>query len=64
MVEWLTEDELERIWKEGVVAHSRYYLGICVGGLRKARRISVRITNITGEIRTENLPILSVEYYR
>jgi hypothetical protein len=29
------DDELERIWKEAVVARSRYHSGICLVGLRK-----------------------------
>jgi hypothetical protein len=28
-------DELKRIWKEAIVAYSRYYPGICLEGLRK-----------------------------
>jgi hypothetical protein len=31
-------DELERIWKEAVVAHLRYYPGICLMGLRKTMK--------------------------
>jgi hypothetical protein len=32
-------DELENIWKEAVVAESRYYPSICLGGLRKTTKI-------------------------
>jgi hypothetical protein len=33
-----TTDKLERIWKEAVVAKTRYYLGICLVGLRRATK--------------------------
>jgi hypothetical protein len=32
------DDELERIWKEAVVAYSKYYPGICLQGLGKTTR--------------------------
>jgi hypothetical protein len=35
MIEWLVNDELERIWKEVVVPNLRYYPNICLEGLRK-----------------------------
>jgi hypothetical protein len=31
----LTNDKMEGIWKEAVVVHSRFYLGICMKALRK-----------------------------
>jgi hypothetical protein len=32
-------DEYERIWKEEVVAKTRYYPGICMEGLNTAMKI-------------------------
>jgi hypothetical protein len=38
------DDELERIWKEVVIAQSRYYPSICPDGLRETmKKSSVRI---------------------
>jgi hypothetical protein len=34
----LVNDKLLRIWKEVIVAQSRYYLGICLEGLRKMKK--------------------------
>jgi hypothetical protein len=35
-------DELKRIWKEVIMDYSRYYPGICLEGLRKTTKTSVR----------------------
>jgi hypothetical protein len=43
MVQWLMNKEWKGIWKEMVVAWSRYYPRICLKGLRKLRKASVRI---------------------
>jgi hypothetical protein len=45
--------ELERIWKEAVVVYLRYYLGVCLEGLRKPRKSTSRIVGVPAEIRTE-----------
>jgi hypothetical protein len=37
--------DLERVWKEAVVACSRYYTGICVEGLRNTTK-NVRIAGV------------------
>jgi hypothetical protein len=47
---WLTNDESERTWKEAIVADLRYYPGICLEGLGKPRKASVRITGLRAEI--------------
>jgi hypothetical protein len=48
----MMKNELERIWKEVVVARTRYYYpGICLEGLRKTTK-PVRKAGVPGEIRT------------
>ncbi|PNF31555.1 hypothetical protein B7P43_G00786 [Cryptotermes secundus] len=51
-------DNLEVIWKEVVVAKSRYYPGIVLEGLLKTmkKKNSVRTADVTVEIRNEHLP--------
>jgi hypothetical protein len=36
-------NELERIWKEAVVACSRHYPGICLEGLKKIMKTLIKI---------------------
>jgi hypothetical protein len=43
-------DELERVWKETVLAQLRYCPGICLQRLRKTMKTSVRITGVPVEI--------------
>jgi hypothetical protein len=47
---------LEWIWKETVIAKSRYYPGIFLEELRKT---SVRIRDVLTEIQGEHLPLSS-----
>jgi hypothetical protein len=46
----IVNNELERMWKEAVVAQLRYYPGICLEGLRKTTKTSVRIAGLRAEI--------------
>jgi hypothetical protein len=46
--------ELERMWKEAVVTFFRYYLGICLDGLRKIMK-NLRIAGHRAEIWTRDL---------
>jgi hypothetical protein len=50
-------DKLGRIWKEAVVAEVRYYPNIFQEGLRET---SVETADIAAEIRTENIPNISI----
>jgi hypothetical protein len=43
--------------------NSKYYPGICLEGLRKSRKISVRIADTAIEFRTEYLPNPGLERY-
>jgi hypothetical protein len=43
-------DELERIWKDVVMAQLRHYSGICLEGLRKTTKISARRAGVLPEI--------------
>jgi hypothetical protein len=45
-------DELERAWKEAVVFCLKYYPSICLEGLRKLRKLSVKVTGLRAEIST------------
>jgi hypothetical protein len=54
-------DELESIFKETVVAQSKYCPGIFQDGLRKPTKTSVRIVDIPLDIRTEHLPNRSLD---
>jgi hypothetical protein len=38
MVECLVTDEMERMWKEAVVANLRHYPDLCLEGLRKTKK--------------------------
>jgi hypothetical protein len=48
-------DEMEKIWKEAVMAQLRYYPCICLGRLKKTAQESVRIAGALAEIQTEHL---------
>jgi hypothetical protein len=37
MIVWLLNDELERIWKEALMACMKYYCSICLEGVRKTQ---------------------------
>jgi hypothetical protein len=53
----LLNNELERMWKEAVVAKSRYYLSIFLQELRKStKNLLVRIAGDLSDIRTCHLP--------
>jgi hypothetical protein len=56
-------DELERIWREAVMAYSRYYPSICLEGLRETTKTSVRIPGVPAEIQIKPLPNASLEHY-
>jgi hypothetical protein len=43
-------DELERIWKETIMACLRYYLDIWLEGLGKTAKTSVTIAGVLAEI--------------
>lgn len=46
-------DELGRIWKEAVVAYSKYYPDICLKELRQRSNSSERTSGVQTEIRIE-----------
>lgn len=55
-------DKLEAIWKEVVVAETRYHAETCLGGgLNKSTKIFNQISRILAEIRSEHLPNGSLE---
>jgi hypothetical protein len=54
-------EQSERIWEEVMVAYSRYYPGICLEGLRKTTKTSVRIAGVPSEVQTKSL---SIKAYR
>jgi hypothetical protein len=56
-------DEMERIWKETVMACLKYCPGIRLEGLSKPQRTSVKIVGVPPEIWTEHLPDGSAEFY-
>jgi hypothetical protein len=47
-------NKMEIILKEEVVAYLSYISGICLEGLRKRQKTSVRIDNVPADIRSEN----------
>jgi hypothetical protein len=49
------EDEFYRIWKEAVVAYSRYYPSICLEGMKKAIKHLSQGSWYPAEIRTKRL---------
>jgi hypothetical protein len=51
-------DDLERMWKEVLMSESRYYLGICLEGLRKTAKTSA---SIQAEIHAVHLPNTSLD---
>jgi hypothetical protein len=58
-------DELERIWKEEVVANGGgEYPGICMEGMRNAVNISVGTAGVPAEIRTKYHKNTFLERYR
>lgn len=50
-------DELERIWKDAVVAQLRYNAGICLEGLRKSMKTSLRVADVLADTRAEQQPV-------
>jgi hypothetical protein len=48
-----TDDELETIWKEMLMASSWYIPRICLEGLRKTMKTSVRMAVVPAKIRTK-----------
>jgi hypothetical protein len=54
-------DEMWRIWKEAVVTSSGHYPGICLEGLRKTTKTSIRTAGVLAEIRIERLSSTSPE---
>lgn len=57
----MSDDALERMWKEAYVVWSRYCSGVCLEGLRKPLKSSVRIANIPSEIWTEHFSNTDLE---
>jgi hypothetical protein len=51
--------ELDRIWKEAVVAWWRYSPGSCLEGLRKITKYIVFIRGVPAEVRTKRFPSTS-----
>jgi hypothetical protein len=49
-------DELERIWKEAVMAYSKKYPEISLESWGKTRKTSVKLAGVSAEIRTNSLP--------
>jgi hypothetical protein len=47
--------KLEMMWKEAAVANLRYYLGVCLEGLRKITKPSVRIAGVPAEMSSKHL---------
>jgi hypothetical protein len=62
MAECHMNDELEVIWKETVMAELKYYLRICLEGLKNTTETSIRIADVPVEIRTEYLPDKSLKH--
>jgi hypothetical protein len=56
--------ELERIRKETLVAEWKHHPGICLGGLRNITKTSVSAGGVPNVIRTEDLPITSLDRCR
>jgi hypothetical protein len=55
--------ELERLWKEMVIARLSYYPNMCLERLRRATRISVSVASVPVEIRTRHPLNTSLERY-
>jgi hypothetical protein len=51
----MNDDELERIWKEAVLAYWKHCPGICLEGERRLTK-NLTIVGILAEIRTEHVP--------
>jgi hypothetical protein len=60
----MMNDELERIWREMLVAERSYHLAICLGEIRNVTKTSVRAVGVPTAIPTDDLPITSQERYR
>jgi hypothetical protein len=58
------ECELERIWKEAIMAKSKYSPCISLEGLKKTTKTSTTIAGAPAEIRTELFSRSSIESYR
>jgi hypothetical protein len=56
-------DEVESIWKEVVLAYSRYCPRICQERLGKIIKAWVRTAGIPAKIRTQHFPNTSLESY-
>jgi hypothetical protein len=50
------DDELETIWKEMLMASSWYFPRICLEGLRKTMKTSVRMAGVPAKIRSKYNP--------
>jgi antibiotic biosynthesis monooxygenase (ABM) superfamily enzyme len=48
-------DELERFWKEEVMVQLRFYPGICLEGLNKITKTSIRVVSVPSRIQNEHL---------
>jgi hypothetical protein len=52
-------DELQRMWEAGILA----YPDVCLVGLKKIIKLSLRMAGIPAGIRTEHLPNTSLEHF-
>jgi hypothetical protein len=57
-------DELEMIWKVASLAQARYYLGICLDGLRKSTKTFSQGNRYPGRCSNDHLPNTLSELYR
>jgi hypothetical protein len=51
------------IWKWALIALLMYYYGVCLKGLRKTTKTSIRKCGIWADIRTDGLWNASLEHY-
>ena len=49
--------QLEMIWKEPVLAKSRFYLGICLVEMRKTTKTLFRVAGVSAEVQTKHVLI-------
>jgi hypothetical protein len=58
----LVKNQLERIWKEAVMAYSKHYSHMCLEKMR-GKKSSVKIADVLAEIQTKQLPNTGLEHY-
>jgi hypothetical protein len=64
MIGPLVNTELEGTWKEGGGPDLRHYPGVCMEGLRKATKYSVRMECYPAVIRNSHIPNTRHNRYR